>query len=155
VTSRPGGRRASRERALSLLYEAESKSCSPGELLTVLPVAPDAYAAEVVQGVGDHQEAIDGLISEYARDWTIDRMPAIDRNLLRLAVYELQHRADVPLGVVISEAVELAQVYSTDESGRFVNGMLSRIAEMVRPAESAQAAEGRPGRPGHGHAEPH
>lgn len=133
MTARAGGRREARERALSLLYEAESKECTPGEVLAALPVPPDQYAADVVAGVGDHQEAIDALISRYARDWTIDRMPAIDRNLLRMAVFELQHRPDVPIAVVISEAVELAQSYSTEESGRFVNGMLSRLAEELRP----------------------
>ena len=128
-----GSRRQARERAMSLLYEAEAKSCTPKEVLAELPVAPAHFAADVVTGVGEHQDEVDALIRKFARDWPIERMPAVDRTLLRMGVYELLHRPDVPTGAVISEAVELAQQYSTDESGRFVNGMLGRIAEEVRP----------------------
>ena len=128
-----GSRRESRERALSLLYEAEVKDLSPSDLLAELPLQPEAFVADLVHGVDVNQARIDGLIGRYAVDWTLDRMPAVDRNLLRLAVYELLERPDVPLGAVISEAVELAKRYSTDDSGRFVNGMLSSIAEEVRP----------------------
>ncbi|MGI8983513.1 MAG: transcription antitermination factor NusB [Acidimicrobiales bacterium] len=131
-----GSRRQARERALSLLYEAESKEVSPAAVLAGLPVEPDAYAAAVVAGVGDRMAELDALITAYARDWTIDRMPALDRALLRMGIFELLHRADVPTGAVISEAVELAQRFSTDESSRFVNGMLARIAEAVRQAPS-------------------
>ncbi len=128
-----GSRRQARERALSLLYEAESKDVSPAAVLASLPVEPAQFAAEVVAGVGRHVEELDKWISSYARDWTIDRMPALDRALLRMGIFELLHRPDVPTGAVISEAVELAQRFSTDESSRFVNGMLARIAETVRP----------------------
>jgi len=129
-----GSRRESRERALSLLYEAEVKELSPSALLAELPLKPEAFVVDLVQGVDVHQARIDGLIGRFAVDWTLDRMPAVDRNLLRLAVYELLERPDVPLGAVISEAVELAKRYSTDESGRFVNGVLSSVAAEVRPA---------------------
>jgi N utilization substance protein B len=129
-----GSRRQARERALSLLYEAEAKDCAPAEVLASLPIEPDAFAAGVVAGVGEHMAEVDGYISRFARDWSIERMPAVDRTLLRMGVYELVYRPDVPTGAVISEAVELAQRYSTDESGRFVNGMLGRIADEVRPA---------------------
>jgi N utilization substance protein B len=127
-----GSRREARERALSLLYEADAKSCSPAEILESLPVSPDEYAADVVAGVGEHQGEIDRIISAFAKDWTIDRMPVIDRTLLRMAIFELLHRPDVPTGAVISEAMELAKLYSTDDSSRFVNGMLGRVAEDVR-----------------------
>jgi len=129
-----GGRRQARERALSLLYEAESKEVSPAAVLAQLPTDPDPFTVEVLLGVTEHLADLDGLISRYAKDWTIDRMPALDRGLLRMAIYELVHRPDVPTGAVISEAVELAHRFSTDESGRFVNGMLARIAELVRPS---------------------
>ena len=119
---------------MSLLYEAEAKGMTPAEVLDDLPVAPDEFAADLVAGVSDHQEEIDGLIRRFAKGWSLERMPVIDRNLLRLAIFELAHRPDVPTGAVISEAVELAKTYSTDESGRFVNGMLGRIAEEVRGA---------------------
>jgi len=128
-----GSRRESRERALSLLYEAEVKELSPSALLAELPLKPEAFVADLVKGVDIHQARIDDLIGRFAVDWTLDRMPAVDRNLLRLAVYELLERPDVPLGAVISEAVELAKRYSTDESGRFVNGVLSSVAAEVRP----------------------
>ena len=128
-----GSRREARERALSLLYEAETKACSPDAVLEGLPVPPDPFAADLVHGVGAHQGEIDERIRRFARGWTLERMPVLDRTVLRMAIYELQHHADVPTGVVISEAVELAKRYSTDDSGRFVNGMLSNIAGEVRP----------------------
>lgn len=131
-----GNRRQARERALSLLYEAESKDQSPAAVLAALPVAPATFATELVAGVGAHVDEIDKWITGYAKDWTIDRMPALDRALLRIGVFELLHRPDVPTGAVISEAVELAQRFSTDESSRFVNGMLARIAESARAARS-------------------
>ena len=130
-----GSRRQARERALSLLYEAESKDVSPAAVLSALPVEPDAFATEVVTGVGLHMNELDTLITGYAKDWTIERMPALDRALLRMGIFELLYRPDVPTGAVISEAVELAQRFSTDESSRFVNGMLARIAEAVRPSD--------------------
>ena len=117
---------------MSLLYEAEAKGMTPSEVLDALPVPPDDFAAELVVGVTDHQEEIDGLIRRFAKGWSLERMPVIDRNLLRMAIFELGHRPDVPTGAVISEAVELAKTYSTDESGKFVNGMLGRIAEELR-----------------------
>lgn len=128
-----GSRRQSRERALSLLYEAEAKSLAPSALLEELPLKPEPFVTDLVQGVDLHQARIDELIGRFSVHWTLDRMPAVDRNLLRLAVYELIERPDVPLGAVISEAVELAKRYSTDESGGFVNGVLSSVAAEVRP----------------------
>lgn len=122
------GRREARERALELLYEAEAKGESVDDLVRGLPVAPDAYAARLVHGVAEHHDEIDALISRAAKGWTLERMPAVDRALLRLAIYELQYERDTPVAVVISEAVELASEFSTDDSGRFVNGVLSAIA---------------------------
>lgn len=128
-----GSRREARERALSLLYEAYAKDVSPEQVLADLPLAPDPFAADLVAGVGREVRRIDELISRFAVDWAVERMPVVDRTLLRMAVYELLERPDVPTGVVISEAVELAKTYSTDESGRFVNGVLGAIAADVRP----------------------
>jgi N utilization substance protein B len=127
-----GTRREARERAFSLLYEAEAKSQGADSLLAEQPVAPDAYVTDLVNGVAGRAAEIDGLISTYAKGWAIDRMPAVDRALLRLAIFELLGEADVPVAVVIDEAVELAKRYSTDDSGRFINGILSRIAKEVR-----------------------
>lgn len=131
--TRVGSRRAARERALALLYEADTKDASVADVLADLPVAPDPYAVELALGVDAHRTEIDPYLSRFARDWTIERMPMIDRAILRMGVFELLYEPDVPVAVVISEAVELAKRYSTDESGRFVNGMLARIAEEVRP----------------------
>ena len=126
-------RREARERALSLLYEAEAKELSPPALLQELPVEPRPFVTDLVAGVSRCQARIDELIGRYAVDWSLDRMAAIDRNVLRLAVYELLERPEIPLGAVISEAVELAKRYSTDDSGRFVNGVLSSVAKETRP----------------------
>ena len=136
-----GSRRQARERALSLLYEAESKDVTPAAVLAALPIEPEEFAVDIVTGVGNHVDELDRWIADYAKDWTIDRMPALDRALLRMGVYELLHRPDVPTGAIISEAIDLAQRFSTDESSRFVNGMLARIAEAVRPGSEAELVD--------------
>ena len=128
----PPTRREARERALSLLYEAESKRVAPGDVLKDLPVEPDPFVADVVAGVGRELQRIDALISTHAIGWELERMPVVDRALLRMATYELIGRPDVPTAVVISEAVDLAGQYSTDDSGRFLNGVLAAIASEVR-----------------------
>jgi N utilization substance protein B len=92
-----------------------------------------AYAHRLVEGVQEHQAAIDALIARYADRWAIQRMPVIDRTLVRIALYELLWRRDIPVPVAINEAVELAKELSTDDSGRFVNGLLGRIAQQERP----------------------
>ena len=103
-------------------------------MLDELPVAPDPFTDDLVRGVGDHGAEVDELVEAHSRSWRLERMPALDRAVLRLATYELVHRPDVPTGVVIDEAVRLAKAYSTDDSGRFVNGVLSAVARQVRPA---------------------
>jgi N utilization substance protein B len=137
-----GTRREARERALSLLYEADAKRLSPDAVLDELPVAPDPYAVELVRGVEKDLERIDELITHFSVDWAIDRMPVIDRTLLRMATFELLAHPDVPTGAVISEAVELAKTYSTEESGRFVNGVLASVAAAVRGSESGPPTTG-------------
>jgi N utilization substance protein B len=107
-------------------------------LLEDLPTEPDAYALDLLRGVEEHHAEIDELLREYSEHWAVERMPAVDRAVLRLGCYELAHEPDVPTAVVISEAVDLAKQYSTKDSGRFVNGLLARIAEQVRaPSPSA------------------
>jgi N utilization substance protein B len=123
-----GARRRARERALDLLYEAETKGLAPDSVLEDLPVAPDAYAVALVRGVGLHLAAIDALIGAHATAWAIDRLPAIDRQLLRIGTFEIAFGGEVPLAVAIDEAVELAGEFSTDESGSFVNAVLAAIA---------------------------
>jgi N utilization substance protein B len=128
-----GSRREARERAFGLLYEAETKDVTPSAVIAELPIEPEPFTVELVEGVEANGPALDATIQRFARDWKLERMPALDRALLRLGVYELSHRPDVPTGAVISEAVELAKRFSTDESGRFVNGVLSAVAAEVRP----------------------
>lgn len=129
----PVARREARERALSLLYESETKGVSPTTVVDDLPVPPDQFSVTLVIGVGQRMEQIDALIARHAIGWALDRMPAIDRALLRMATFELLAGEGTPTAVILSEAVELAGGYSTDDSGRFVNGVLSAIATEVRP----------------------
>jgi N utilization substance protein B len=135
VPDRPGGvgsRREARERALALLYEAEAKGESGADVLDAQPIEVEEYAADVVAGVADHIDELDALIGRFAKGWAVERMPRIDLTILRMAGYELAHRLDVPPNVVINEAVELAKRYSTDDSGRFVNGVLAALATELR-----------------------
>jgi len=125
-------RRESRERALGLCYEREARAITADQLLDDLPAAPDAYAEQLLRGVEAYEPELDGLLREYSEHWAVERMPAVDRAVLRLGCFELAHEPGVPTAVVISEAVELAKQYSTENSGRFVNGLLARIPEQVR-----------------------
>jgi transcription antitermination protein NusB len=126
-----GARSKARKRALDILFEAEQRGLPTLELLSErqsvgeFPVQP--YAAALVRGVASHSERIDELISWNLVDWTLERMPAVDRNTLRIGVYELLWADDVPDAVAISEAVALAEDLSTDNSPSFVNGVLARI----------------------------
>jgi len=121
-----------RERALILLYEAESKSIAPSDVVDAQVLTPDELTRTLVEGVQSHGREIDDLIAAHAKGWTLQRMPTIDRNVLRIGTFELLGRPDVPIAVVIDEAVELAKRFSTDDSGKFVNGVLSTIAPKVR-----------------------
>jgi N utilization substance protein B len=123
-----------RERALILLYEAESKRVPPTEVLAAQISPVDELTALLVRGVELHQEQLDTSIAEHAKGWSLARMPAIDRNVLRIAAFELLGRGDVPVAVVLDEAVELAKRFSTDDSGRFVNGVLSALVPVLRTA---------------------
>jgi N utilization substance protein B len=125
-------RREARERALSLEYERETRDIGIDEVVVALPARPDRYAEQLARGVEQHRQQIDTLLATHSAHWTIDRMPAIDRAVLRIATYELLYEPDVASAVVINEAVDLAKQYSTKDSGRFVNGLLAKIAETVR-----------------------
>ncbi|NAZ83722.1 transcription antitermination factor NusB [Kineococcus sp. R8] len=127
-------RRKARLRALDVLFEADQRSMDPIVVLKAKmgranpPVGE--YAVTVVEGVVAHAERIDEVLSTYSMGWTIERMPAVDRAALRIATWELLHADDVPDHVAISEAVEIVQELSTDESPTFVNGLLARISEL-------------------------
>jgi len=128
-----GNRRQARERALSLLYEADAKGAAPTAVIADLPVPAEPFVVDIVEGVEANLDRLDKLIAAHAIGWTLDRMAVIDRTLLRMAAYELVERPDVPVGAIVSEAVELAKRFSTEDSGRFVNGVLAAIAAEVRP----------------------
>lgn len=132
MTSLASERRAARERALGLLYEAEAKGVSGADVLADLPVPADDFAVALVVGVDEHRDRIDELLGRFAERWTVARMPALDRAALRMGTAELLTRPDVPTGVVLSETVDLAARFSTDGSGRYVNGLLARVAREVR-----------------------
>jgi transcription antitermination protein NusB len=135
-------RNKARRRAVEILYEADLRSVSPATVLAdriaraqqLTPQDSDPkigeYAIELVEGVAKHQERIDSLLETYSVGWTLDRMPAVDRNVLRMGVYELLWQEEVPDVVAIDEAVGLAQQLSTDDSPQFVNGLLNRIMEL-------------------------
>ncbi len=130
-------RTKARKRAVDAVFAADLRKISPLTLLDdVAELAADrqnqeiifGYAREIVQGVVDHHEQIDDLLETYSQGWALDRMPNLDRAILRVAVWEILHNPDVPDAVAVNEAVEMAKELSTDDSGSFVNGLLSRIA---------------------------
>ena len=128
-----------RKRALDILFEAEIRGEPVLDMLgertaEASPPVPE-YAAELVRGVQEHRAQIDALLADNARGWTLERMPSVDRNILRIGAYELFWAADVPDGVAISEAVLLARELSTDASPAFVNGLLARLLELRPTAD--------------------
>jgi N utilization substance protein B len=132
-----GARSKARKRAVDVLYEAGQRD---GDVLQTLkdrlahgdPPVPE-YAVELVEGVVANRTRIDELLSTYAEEWTLDRMPPVDLAILRLGTFELLWRDDVPDAVAVSEAVELASSLSTDESPAFINGLLARLL-MLKPS---------------------
>jgi N utilization substance protein B len=131
-------RRKARKRALDVLYEAELRQRPAGEVLAAYVARLEEphpghlpYAVSLVEGVTAHRDRIDELIASYAEGWTLNRMPPVDRNLARIAIYEVLWVDEIDPPVAITEAVELARQLSTDDSPRFLNGLLGRIAEFA------------------------
>ena len=147
-------RTKARKRALDLLFEAEQRGVNAADLLRERLAAPvteaplSEFTADLVMGVVEHWGQVDELIATYSQGWTLERMPAVDRAILRLGAYEVLFSTDVPEPVAISEWVGLATELSTDDSPRFVNGLLARLAEVKptlassRPADRASRACG-------------
>lgn len=131
-----GARSKARKRALDVLFEADQRGVDPAELLARRIVEPGTeaalpqYAVDLVEGVLDHRERIDEVLATHAHGWTIARMPAVDRALLRIGTWEVLFNDDVPDAVAVDEAVDLARALSTDDSPSFVNGLLGRIVEL-------------------------
>jgi N utilization substance protein B len=133
-----GARRTGRERALQALYQMEMSSSRPEDALAAAWAAEpeeqkadpesESFARDLVNGVRENTTAIDALIEEHSHNWRLDRMSRIDRNILRLAVYELKLRTDIPRKVTLNEAVELGKKFGTEESSAFINGLLDRVA---------------------------
>lgn len=135
-------RTKARKRAVDILFAADLRDEPVAEVLAeeaerarTQPERESSwrYAREIVLGVMEHRDEIDELLTSYARGWTLERMPALDRAILRAAVWEIRWNDEVPPAVAITEAVEAAKQYSTDDSGKFVHGVLGRIAETVPP----------------------
>jgi transcription antitermination protein NusB len=142
------GRHHARKRAIDLLFEAEARGLGPAEIVElrtalatanpeVSPLQP--YTSAAARGVGEHAAHIDDLISSHLQGWTLDRLPAVDRAILRVAVWELLYADDVPEPVAVDEAVQLAKELSTDDSPAFVNGVLGQVM-LVTPQIRAAAA---------------
>ncbi len=136
-----GRRRKAREVALQFLYQLDLRDEDDpephaAEFWTRHPVDPDTrtFAEALVRGVKRNQAKTDELIGQYAEHWELDRMAVVDRNILRLAIYELLHGDEVPAKVAINEAIEIAKKFGTDESSRFINGILDRVYKELRPA---------------------
>lgn len=124
-------RHEARRQALDILYQADVTGTDPAEVLREWHTAGrrvSRFARELVEGVAEHEAELDEVIGAHAEEWTVPRLAAVDRTILRVAVYELRHVPRTPLAVAIDEAVEAAKVLSTEDSGRFVNGILGRIA---------------------------
>lgn len=146
------GRHQARKRAVDLLFEAEVRGISAAEVVDTRAALAEAkpdiarlhpYTAAVARGVSEHAAHIDDLITAHLRGWTLDRLPAVDRAILRVSVWELLHAADVPEPVVVDEAVQLAKELSTDDTPGFVNGVLGQVM-LVTPQlrAAAQAVRG-------------
>jgi N utilization substance protein B len=130
-------RTKARKRALDILFQADVRGDTPATVLAAeanraanepARQASWLYAREIVDGVIDNQDAIDEQITTFAKDWTLARMPAVDRAVLRIGAWEILYNDEVPTAVAIDEAVELAKEFSTDDSGAFVHGVLAKIA---------------------------
>jgi transcription antitermination protein NusB len=130
---RLGGRRESREEALAFLYETELIGSSVADTLDGRDLPPEDYALAMVEGIAAERDELDEIISRNLKGWRLARMAIVDRTIARMATWELKSRPDVPTGVVLSEAVELATQYCGEDSPRFLNGVLSAVAVELRP----------------------
>ena len=126
-------RSKARKRALDFLYEAEIKKAKAVDLFLsrgASELSQEPYVQVLLSGIDEHLVKIDELITTYAQDWDMDRMPAVDRNILRIAIFEILWVAEVDLKIACNEAVELAKSLSTDESSNYINGVLGRIVKL-------------------------
>jgi N utilization substance protein B len=141
-------RRKAREYALQILFELDIRKEQPSARALKnfwAEHSPDdevrSFAEEVVKGTFKHLRKINSAIEQSAENWSLERMAAVDRNVLRLAVYEILYRMDIPLSVTINEAIEVAKKFGTDESGPFVNGVLDSVARMAGKSDPEKVKE--------------
>ncbi len=138
-------RRKAREHALQILFQLDIRKEKPSAAVLKhfwAEFKPDEeirnFAEEIVRGTFKHLPKINGLIHQCAKNWSIDRMAVVDRNVLRMAIYEILYRIDIPTSVTINEAIEIAKKFGTDESGAFVNGILDRVARLTGKLEEGR-----------------
>ena len=141
-------RRKAREHALQILFQLDIKKEKPSAAILKhfwAEYQPDdevkAFAEEIVKGTFKHVSKINDLIQDCAQNWTLERMAVVDRNVLRMAIYEILYRMDIPTSVTINEAIEIAKKFGTDESGAFVNGILDRVARLTGKLEEGKIEE--------------
>jgi N utilization substance protein B len=139
-------RRRARHQALHILYQREITEDAVGRILADGSYSsedgtPSDFCRELVAGVEEHQERIDAIIEDISENWVLSRMPLVDRSILRLAAYEMLYRDDVPDSVSINEAVEMAKVYGGEDSSKFVNGILGRLADQAASGEVERETE--------------
>jgi len=138
-------RRKARKDALEILYEIEIAGQPLEEVIKNRVLArgeePSEFTIKLVKGVLEHLKQIDTIINEHTDNWALERMPIVDRNLIRIGLYELLYEEDIPYSVSINEAVELAKIYGMEESSKFVNGILGRIATELKQAEETEEAK--------------
>ncbi len=138
-------RRKSRKDALEILYEKEITEQPLEEILRNRRLArgeePSEFAIELVKGVEEHREQIDKIIRAHTDNWALERMPVVDRNLIRIGLYEMLYKEDIPHSVSINEAVELAKIYGMEESSKFINGILGRIATELKESKEKREAQ--------------
>jgi transcription antitermination protein NusB len=142
-------RRESREKSFQTLFMMDALGMGPDEAIplfvrAVPPPSDEEYYRKAVHGVWDHREELDALIRRAAENWRLERMPLVDRNILRLGAYEICHSPDIPYAVAINEAVDLGKRFGSEESGAFINGILDRISEITgKKAKADRMAEQR------------
>lgn len=139
-------RRESREKVFQTLFMMDALGIGPDEAVSLFalssaPAPDDGYYRSSVRGVHEHRDELDDLIRRAAENWRLERMPLVDRNILRLGAYEICHSADVPFAVAINEAVDLGKRFGSGDSGAFINGILDRISE-IRMKKTAKARKG-------------
>jgi N utilization substance protein B len=141
-------RRKAREHALQILFQLDVRKDKPSAAILKnfwAEYRPEdevkAFAEEIVKGTFKHLAGIDKLIHQCAKNWSLERMAVVDRNVLRLAVYEILYRTDIPTSVTINEAIEIAKKFGTDESGAFVNGILDSVARMTGELDEGKIEE--------------